>query len=182
MQGHHSRALLVVCVATVLACAEATRDYRGPGLQVAAALPVTDRVVIYRAALAGSFQLDDPTLSILVDTLLLPRDDGLAGGERIPQEVLAAMREIGFVKGTCKLPETRTRAPLICEAPRPGYVVRFSPPFARHSDSVTVHIAVQQYATPISPPQERLRFERAYQIARTGSTWRAIREARLPQP
>jgi hypothetical protein len=92
------------------------------------------------------------------------------------------MRAAGFVKGTCALQQTRTRQPLICEAGRPGYVVRFSAPFARHADSMLVHIAVQQYATPLSPPQERMRFERAYQIARTGSTWRAVREARLPQP
>jgi hypothetical protein len=165
----------------VLACAEAARDYRGPGL-APATLPAAERADIYRAALAGAFRLDDPTLSILADTLLLPRDDGLAGGERMPDDVLAAMRQFAFIKGTCKLPETRTRDPLLCEAGRPGYVVRFSAPFARHRDSVLVHIAVQQYATPISPPQERLRFERAYQIARTGPTWRAIREARLPQP
>jgi hypothetical protein len=114
--------------------------------------------------------------------LLLPRDDGLSGGQKIPEDVLATLRQTGTIKGTCKLPETRTRDALICEAPRPGYVVRFSAPFARHPDSVQVHIAVQQYATPLSPPQERMRFERAYQIARTGPTWRAVREARLPQP
>jgi hypothetical protein len=165
----------------VVGCAEAPRDYRGAGLPNAS-LPASECAAIYRAALAGSFQLEDPTLSILADTLLLPRASGLAGGERMPEDVLAAMRRIGLIKGTCALPETRTRAPLICEAPRPGYVVRFSAPFARHPDSVQVNIAVQQYATPISPPQERMRFERAYQIARTESGWRAVREARLPQP
>jgi hypothetical protein len=147
-----------------------------------AALPAAERAAIYRAALAGSFQLDDPTLTILADTLLLPRNDGLTGGERMPDDVLTTLRQIGLVKGTCRLPVTRTREPLICEAPRPGYVVRFSAPFSRHPDSVQVYIAVQQYATPLSPPQERMRFERAYQVARAGSAWRAVREARLPQP
>jgi hypothetical protein len=175
-----SRRLVLVCGA-LAACAEAPRDYRGNGLQVAS-LPAAEGAAVYRAALAGSFQLDDPTLSILADTTLLPRNDGLVGGDKLSANVLGAMRDAGFVKGTCKLPETRRREPLICEAPRPGYLVRFSAPFARHQDTVLVHIAVQQYATPLSPPQERLRFERAYQIARTGATWRAVREARLPQP
>jgi hypothetical protein len=174
------RCVPVWCALTV-ACSEGAHDYRGDGLRDAE-VPASDRAAIYRAAVAGSFQLEDPTLTLLADTLLLPRGSGLTGGERMPDDVLAALRQIGLVKGTCTLPETRTRAPLICEAPRPGYVVRFSPPFARHPDSVQVYIAVQQYATPISPPQERMRFERAYQIARSGSTWRAVREARLPQP
>ena len=181
MRLHRSGTFLAVCGALGIACSKAPVDYRGAGLQVAS-LPVGERMAVYRAALAGSFQLDDPTLSILADTTLLPRDGGLAGGDAMPGDVLAAMRDAGFVKGTCRLPHTRTREALICEAGRPGYVVRFSPPFARHQDSVLVHIAVQQYATPLSPPQERMRFERAYQIARAGSTWRAVREARLPQP
>lgn len=164
-----------------IACAEPPRDYRGAGLPVAS-LPASEGAAVYRAALAGSFRLDDPALSILADTLLLPRNDGLAGGERMSDDLLATLRQSGLVRGTCKLPETRSRDALICDAPRAGYVVRFSAPFARHRDSVQVHIAVQRYATPLSPPQERLRFERAYQVARTGSTWRAIREARLPQP
>jgi hypothetical protein len=63
--------------------------------------------------------------------------------------------------------------------------VRFSAPFAlgaERRDSLQVHVVVQQYAIPKGPVAERLRFERAYHVARRGQTWRAVREARLPQP
>ena len=76
--------------------------------------------------------------------------------------------------------------PLICRAERAGYVVRFSQPFALGAggghDSAQVHLVVQQFAIPNGPMAERLRFERAYHVARRGSTWHAVREARLPQP
>jgi hypothetical protein len=138
-------------------------------------------VAVYRAALAGSFTLNDPSLSILVDPTLLPREAGLAGGDTMSSALLAALRG-GLVKGTCKVPVRNTRMPLICRAERAGYVARFSEPFALGRDSVQVHLVVQQFAVPNGPMAERLRFERAYHVARRGSTWRAVREARLPQP
>src|SRR5918998_580270 len=49
--------------------------YRGRGLAVDT-LPVNDVVRIYRAALAGSFTLSDPALSLLLDPTLLPRGEG----------------------------------------------------------------------------------------------------------
>jgi hypothetical protein len=174
------RALITVC-ATLLSCERPQSAYRGAGLGVAA-LPLQDQVQVYRAALGGSFRLDDPTLSILADTTLLPRDAGLSGGEAISPDLLAALRNGGVVKGVCKVPEQRNREALICDAARAGYVARFSAPFAKGRDSVQVHLVVQQYATPTGPRAERMRFERAYQLARTGSTWRAVREARLAQP
>lgn len=173
--------LFLLFVVAATACGKPQSDYRGAGLQVAT-LPLAERVAVYRAALGGAFRLEDPTLSILVDTTLLPRNDGLSGGETMPADLLAALRAAGFVKGTCKLPEKRTREALICPAQRAGYVARFSEPFARAGDSVQVHLVVHQYATPYGPRAERLRFERAYHIARSGPSWRAVREARLPQP
>jgi hypothetical protein len=145
---------------------------------------VTDVVAVYRAALASAFNLDDPSLSLLVDPLLLPRTEGLAGGDSVPAGLLASLGRQRLVRGTCKVPVERMRTPLVCRADRPGYVVRFSAPLAlgvRH-DSVQVHVVVQQYAIPRGPVAERLRFERAYHVARRGATWRAVGEARLPQP
>ena len=155
--------------------------YRGAGLDVAA-LPLADQVGVYRAALGGSFRLDDPTLFILADTMLLPREAGLTGGPVMAPELLTALRNSGVVKGVCRVPVQRNREALVCDAARAGYVARFSAPFRRGRDSVQVHVVVQQYATPGGPRAERLRFERAYQVARTNGAWRAIREARLPQP
>ena len=145
-------------------------------------MPLADQVNVYRAALGGSFRLDDPTLFILADTTLLPREPGLVGGESMSRDLQSALRGRGVVKGICRIPERPNRDALICDAARAGYVARFSPPFARGPDSVQVHVVVQQYATPTSPRAERLRFERAYQVARIGGAWRAIREARLPAP
>lgn len=139
-------------------------------------------VGVYRAALAGPFTLGDPALSILVDTLFLPRGTGLAGGTPLPAELIAAMRTANLVQGTCAVPVQKAREPLVCRAPRAGYVTRLSQPYALGPDSVQVHVVVEQYAIPGGPRAERLRFERAYHVIRRGGTWRAVREARLPQP
>lgn len=173
--------LFVACAAAALACSPAEDAYRGLGLHVDT-LSLSDRVATYRATLGASFSIDDPRLSLLADPWFLPRTAGLAGGDSMPADLLAALRRNGLVTGTCRVPLKNTRLPLICRAERAGYVVRFSEPFALGPDSVQVHVVVQQYATPNGPRAERLRFERAYHVARRGETWRAVREARLPQP
>jgi hypothetical protein len=164
-------------------CAREPEVYRGPRLQVAA-LPPEALVGVYRATLGASFSLDDPALSLLVDPMLLPRGEGLAGGDPMPAVVRSALQRHRLVKGTCQVPVERIRTPLVCRADRPGYVVRLSAPLALGAgrDSVQVHLVVQQYAIPKGPAAERLRFERAYHLVRRGATWRPVGEARLPQP
>ena len=164
-------------------CVREPAVYRGPGLQ-AEPLPLNDMVGVYRATLAGAFTLGDPALSLLVDPMLLPRGEGLVGGDTMPSPVRSALQRHRLVKGTCQVPVERTRTPLVCRADRPGYVVRLSAPLALGAghDSVQVHLVVQQYAVPNGPAAERLRFERAYHLVRRGPTWRAMREARLKQP
>jgi hypothetical protein len=174
----------LACAAGALGCAAREPEaYRGAGLRVDT-LPVTDVVRVYRAALGATFTLGDPSLSLLVDPTLLPRSEGLAGGDIMPSAVRAALERDRLVKGTCQVPLQRTPTPLVCRANRPGYVVRLSAPFAVGAghDSMQVHLVVQQYAIPGGPVAERLRFERAYRLVRSGSTWRAASEARLPQP
>jgi hypothetical protein len=178
------RALLgLACVATALACAREPEAYRGAGLQVAT-VPPDDVARAYVAAMGGAFNVDDPALSLLVDPLLLPRGVGLAGGDSMPPAVRSVLQRYRFVNGTCQVQVERLRTPLVCRAARPGYVVRLSPPFALGAgrDSLQVHLVVQQYAIPRGPAAERLRFERAYRVVRRGQGWRAISEARLPQP
>ena len=162
-------------------CAPAAPDYRGTGLHVDT-LSATDLVGVYRATLAGSFTLGDPSLSILVDPVLLPRSASLAGGDTMQANVLAGLRRENIVQGLCKIPLSATKMPLICRAERAGYVVRFSEPFALGPDSVQVHLAVEQYAIPGGKPEQRLRFERAYHVARRAGGWRTVREARLRLP
>jgi hypothetical protein len=167
--------------AIAVACDRGEVAYRGAGLEVDT-LPVSDMVAVYRAALAGSFTLDDPTLTILVDPVFLPRSDGLAGGETMPAELLSALRSSGVAQGVCRIPVTASPVPLFCQADRPGYVARFSQPFALGGDTVQVHLVVQQYAIQGGLVEQRLRFERAYYVTRRDATWRAVREARLAKP
>ena len=171
----------LLCAAVALGCERGAGGYRGAGLPVDT-LPVSDIVGVYRATLGGAFTLGDPTLSIMVDRVLLPRSEGLAGGDTMPADVLSALRSSGVVHGVCKIPLTASGVPLTCPADRAGYVARFSPPFAMPGDTVQVHLVVQQYSIPGGRPEQRLRFERAYYVARVGSTWRAVREARLSAP
>ncbi len=179
--GRVRDAALCLIVASAFACREEPPAYRGPGLKVES-LPLSDRVAVYRAALASSFTLDDPTLSVLADTMLLPRGHGLAGGIAAGRGLMDSLRARGLIRGTCQVPVVNTREPLVCSAERAGYAVRFSDPYRLGPDSVQVHLVVQQYAIPDGPREQKLRFERAYHVARRGTTWRAVREARIPQP
>lgn len=90
------------------------------------------------------------------------------------------MRQHGTIKGTCEPPLTSRLTPR-CSAPRPGYVVRFSPVFALRGDSLAAYIFAQRYDTPSSPYSEPLRFERVYHIVRSGGGWRAALEGRVPK-
>ena len=171
----------LLSAAVALGCEGGGGGYRGAGLAVDT-LAVNDMVAIYRATIGGAFTLDDPKLSVLVDPLLLPRTAGLVGGDRMPAELLQALRNNRVVQGVCRIPLRASGVPLTCPADLPGYVARFSPPFAMPGDTVQVHLVVQQYSIPGGRPEQRLRFERAYYVARQGGTWRAVREARLSAP
>lgn len=174
----------LLLIATILTACTPEREnfYRG-GTREVASLPATDLAAAYRAALAGSFTVSDPGLWILVDTLYLPRTEGLAGGTAVPVEQMRAIQALDVVKGSCSVPvQARGRGALVCDAAHPGYAVRFSEPFALGRDSVQLHVVAEQYAIPGGPQLERLRFERAYQVVKSGSSWRAVREGRLPQP
>ena len=172
---------LMASIAAVGCARNEMPAYRGAGLEQAS-LPIDDAVAVYRAALGGSFTLGDPSLSILVDSLLLPRQPGLAGGAPMPADLRSALRAAGLSKGSCTIPVTKTRQPLVCTAARAGYAVRVSDIFALGPDSVQVSVVVEQYAIPNGPRAERLRFERAYHVVRRGNAWRAVREARMPPP
>lgn len=173
----------LVLIVAVMACAPERQDFYRGGMHDVASLPASDVASVYRAALAGSFTVSDPGLWILVDTLYLPRSEGLTGGDRIPAEQVRAIQALDVVKGSCSVPvQARGRGALVCPVEHPGYAVRFSEPFRLGRDSVQVNLVAEQYAIPGGPQLERLRFERAYQVVRRGRSWRAVREGRLPQP
>lgn len=176
------RLAVAVLVAGSACGAERENFYRG-GVHDVAQLAPDDLASVYRAALGGSLNVSDPGLWVLVDTLFLPRTEGLGGGVPVPPEHLAAIRRLDVVKGTCTVPvQGRRRDALVCQAGFPGYAARFSQPFALGPDSVQVHVVLEQYAIPGGPRLERLRFERAYHVAKRGGSWRALLEGRFPQP
>jgi hypothetical protein len=152
---------------------------RGRGLQTAALAPAA-QAGVYEAAVRGAFEVDDPSLSLLLDPRELPRTVGLDSAARLPSAVVSAMRERGIVKGTCEPPLIGRRTPR-CSAARPGYVVRFSPVFALRGDSLAAYVFAQKYDTPSSGYSEPLRFERVYHVVRSGDGWRAALEGRVPK-
>lgn len=151
---------------------------RGTRLSVAVLSPDA-QAKIYAAAARGSFDVDGT--SLLLDRRLLPRAIGLAEEGRILEAVVTAMRQAGTIKGTCEPPLTATVGTAQCAAELPGYVVRYSPVFAITTDSAQVYLYAQKYDIPASGRSETLRFERAYQVVRRGSDWRAVREGHVPK-
>ena|SRR5690242_1637644 len=153
---------------------------RGHGL-TEAALSADARGDVYDAAARAAFDLSDPTQWLLLDPRGLPRTVGLEASLRWPDEVAAEMQKRGSIKGACEPPITASRKTVKCAAPRPGYVIRFSPVFAMTGDTVEVYLFAQNYDNASSGYSPPLRFERAYQVVRSGGGWRAAREGRIPK-
>lgn len=153
---------------------------RGHGLSVATLSPKAQGGV-YDAAARAAFDVTDPNQSLLLDRRGLPRTVGLAAADTWPQAVESEMRRLGSIKGVCQPPITASRKTVKCAAPLPGYVVRFSPVFAMAGDTVEVYLFAQNYDNATSGYTTPLRFERAYQVVRSGDTWRAAREGRIPK-
>ena len=153
---------------------------RGRGLKPAA-LSDLERSNVYNAALRATFDMDDPALSLLLDPRFLPLKPGVGLGTPMPGGLTSTLRGRGIVKGTCSVPTAGTRKTLLCNAERPGYVVRFSDIFAAAGDSVQVYVFVQKYDTPESGGSEALRFEKVYLLVRQDGVWRAAREGRMPR-
>ena len=174
---------LLPLVGLLLACGKSDEGppaFRGPGLQVAA-LNVNQQAAINASALSAAFN-PDPSLSLLIDPVYLPRTEGRAGGTTVAPALIARMKERGTVRGTCQTPRDSTRTVPLCPAPISGYVVRFSEIFGMGggTDTVQVHLAATRYRHAPREPAELLSFERAYRIVRVRGEWRVMSEARMP--
>jgi hypothetical protein len=154
---------------------------RGPGLTVAK-LEVPQQAAVNKAAINASFN-PDPTLSLLIDPVYLPRSAGRQGGASVAPALIARMKEQGTIRGTCQTPRDAAKSVPLCPAPMSGYVVRFSEILAlgTGSDSVQVYFAATRYRHTPKEPAELLSFERAYRIARVRGEWRVMSEARMPK-
>jgi len=170
--------LIAMCIA---ACEPGDSNIvRGKRLAIAVISPA-DQAHVYEAAARASFSVDDPSLSLLLDPRLLPRTVGLAPAGQVAPSIVAEMRRRSVIHGTCEPPLTGTTGTARCNASLPGYVVRYSPVFAITPDSVQVYFYAQKYDVPDAPPSETLRFERAYQVAKHGGQWTAVREGHVPK-
>jgi hypothetical protein len=175
------RSLLVPALLACSGADEGPPAFRGPGLKVAP-LAVAQQAAVNAVVVNAAFN-PDPSLSLLLDPVYLPRTEGTAGGTAVPQALIARMREQGTVRGTCQPARDSTRTVPLCPAALPGYVVRFSEilGLGGGSDSVQVYLAATRYRHEAKAPAELLSFERAYRIGRTRSGWRVLSEARIPK-
>lgn len=162
------------------ACTQDDNTVRGHGLTVSSVSAIA-QARIYEAAARAAFDVNDPALSLLVDPRELPRTVGLASAGRLPDEVSAELRRGGIFKGSCEPALQGILGNPHCTAALPGYVLRFSPVFALPGDSTQVYVYAQAYDTKAAGPSQTLRFERAYQVARHGASWRAVREGNVPK-
>jgi hypothetical protein len=145
-------------------------------------MPPADQARVYATALGGSFDIG-PSLVLLVDRRMLPREAGFGEGERLPDGVVKAMLRTSAFRGTCepvagKDPE---HAPT-CAASDAGYVVRVSPLFREAADTLLVYAAADRYDTRSSGAHSRFLIEEAYKIVRRGDRWAVASKARVQAP
>jgi hypothetical protein len=170
--------IVVLCVACTKE--EETPQVRGTGFPLAT-LDVKQQAAVDASALSAAFD-PDPQLSLLIDPVYLPRTAGRLGGASVAPALIAQLRELGAIRGTCQTPRDSIASHTVpvCPATLAGYVVRFSEIFQVGKDSVEVYLGATRYRRAPKEPAEVLTFERAYQLVRIRGSWRVSREARLP--
>lgn len=171
-----------MAVVVLSACSAGSGDVaRGVGLEPAS-LSAAQKAEIYAAAASGSFDIG-PSLTLLVDSTMLPRDAGYGDGGKLPDDVLNAMLRTPAFQGTCEPVPDRdpTRAPT-CPVTDAGYAVRVSPIFQASGDTLLVYEAVDRYDTRRSGGHERFLLEEAYKIVPRGKSWRVVSKARVHAP
>ena len=154
-------------------------DARGLGLPEAK-LSIAQQVRVYATAVRAAFDVG-PELTLLTDTVFLPRWSGYDGGTPMPSELLGELKKAEVVRGACTpLRASERRAPT-CTAGRAGYVARFSPIFQRGRDTLQLYLLSEIFATTDGRGQQPFSFEMAYQVLPSGTTWRVVREGRVRQ-
>lgn len=177
------RAALVVLVVAVLAACGSGSDKaaRGAGLEPVS-LSASKQAAAYAAAARGSFDIG-PSLVLLVDTTMLPRDAGYGDGGALSGELVKAMLATSAFQGTCKPVPDRdpTRAPT-CPVTDAGYVVRVSPIFRAAGDTLLLYEAADRYDTRNSGGHQRFLMEEAYKLVPKGTGWDVASKARVHAP
>jgi len=172
----------VACMLSLLcACAGSDPDrdaFRGPGLH-AAKLSTDSRARAYDAAIRAAFDPDDQAVSILLDDRLLPRSAGVDSAGTIPAASARELEQRGTIRGVCH-PKLGIKGTAKCASPLPGYVVRFTDVLMSGGDTARVYLWAEKYDNAKSGFSAPMRFERAYQLVRSGTGWRAAQEAHIP--
>ena len=168
----------------LLACSgsdEGPPAFRGPGLKVAP-LEVNQQAAVNAVVVNAAFN-PDPSLSLLLDPVYLPRSEGVSGGTPVAPALIARMRQQGTIRGTCQPSRDSTRTVPLCPAALPGYVIRYSEilGLGGGTDSLQVYLAATRYRHEPKAPAELLSFERAYRVGRVRNGWRVLSEARIPK-
>jgi hypothetical protein len=145
-------------------------------------MPPADQAGVYAAAASGSFDIG-PSLVLLVDRRMLPREAGYGDGALLPDAVVKAMLRTPAFQGTCEpVPaDTPEHAPT-CTTSDAGYVVRVSPIFRESPDTLLVYAAADRYVTRASGAHSRFLIEEAYKMVRRGDSWAVASKARVQAP
>lgn len=174
--GWFLRAIAVVLVAGCTA-EKADDSYRGHGLKPATLAP-TSEASAYAAALGAMFD-EDPSVTYLVHTRLLPRLAGYEGGDSIAPALVRALRDRGVVRGSCEPQRDAVRNTPRCAVPQAGYLIRASPTFRLAGDTVQINLYAERFGPATGAKPESLRLEKVYQLVGSGTNWRVIREGRV---
>ena len=175
-------AAAVALLVALSACGSGSGDVaRGAGLEAARLAPAR-QAEVYAAAASGSFDIG-PSLVLLVDRTMLPRDAGYGDGGALSEDVVRAMLQTSTFRGTCDPVANRdpAHAPT-CPVDDAGYAVRVSPIFQSAGDTLLVYEAADRYDTRSSGGHERFLMEEAYKIVPRGRSWRVVSKARVHAP
>lgn len=169
-------ALLAVALVGCVKAAPNDSYVRGHGKSIAP-LSAEQESQVIEAAIRTAFDVE-PALTLRVHPLRLPRSAVDSGGEPVSPAVVKALRDRGLVLGTCAPIRTSAKDTPRCQGPEAGYIIRASDAFAITPDTVEINFAAEKFGAATGQKPEALRFEKIYQVAKTGSRWRVLREAR----
>jgi hypothetical protein len=177
-------AILLLGIALAAACGGGEGDdasiVRGRGLKPAN-LPVAAEARVYEAAIQTAFDVD-PSLVLLMHPRRLPRTEGYATGDSVPTGLVRALRDRGIVRGTCNPRRDSEKDTPRCSIPEAGYIVRGSDVLRVARDTVRLYFAAEKFGAATGQKPEALRFEKIYELAGRGTSWRVVREARATWP
>jgi hypothetical protein len=172
------RAGTVLLIATLVACGAKEDDYiRGHLLQLAAVSP-DDEAQMVDASIHAAFDVE-PALILRMHPFRLPRAAGDSGSVPVPPALVKSLESRGLVSGVCTPVRSSPKNTPHCSTSDAGYIIRTSEVFSLAPDTNEVYFAAEKYGASTGQKPEALRFEKVYQLVKSGRGWRVAREGRL---